>query len=90
MSSNRDEFHPLPHKSIRLATRSTRESVQTLLARNVQNSVQTQFKELLTAAIPTITQSVVTALQQSGIISNTNQTQSGPQFRAQSGDTVQS
>jgi hypothetical protein len=49
---------------------STRESVQTLLAGNVQNSVQSQFNELLIAAIPTITQSGVTALQQSGIISN--------------------
>jgi hypothetical protein len=69
---------------------TTRESVQTYLAGNVPNSVQSQFNELLLAAIPTITQSVVTALQQSGIISNTIQTQSDPQCRAQSGDTVQS
>jgi len=53
---------------------SSRESVQTPLAGNVQNSVQSQFNELLTAAIPTITQSVITSLQQSGLISNTNQT----------------
>jgi len=90
MASNRDESHPPPRKSRRLATRSTRESVQIPLARNVQNSVQSQLNELLTAAIPIITQSVITALQQSGIILNTNQTQSDPQCRAQSGDTVQS
>lgn len=83
-----DESHPPPRKSRRLAYRSTRESVQTLLAGNVQNSVQYQFNELLIAAIPTITQSVVTAWQQSGIISNTIQTQSDPQCRTESGDTV--
>ena len=90
MASNMDESHPPPCKSRCLATRSTRESVQTPLARNVQNSVQKQFNELLTAAIPTITQSVITSLQESGIISNTKQTQSDPKCRAQSGDTVQS
>jgi acetylglutamate kinase len=83
MASNRDESHPPPRKSRRLASRSTIESVQTLLAGNVQNSVQSQFNELLIAAIPTITQSVVTALQQTGIISNTIQTQSDPQCRTQ-------
>ena len=70
MASNKDESHPPPRKSRGLVSRSTRESVQTLLAGNVQNSVQSQFNELLIAAIPTITQSGVTALQQSGIISN--------------------
>ena len=78
MACNRDESHPPPRKSRRLATRSTRESVQIPLARNAQNSVQPQLNELLTSAIPIITQSVITTLQQSGIILNTNQTQSGP------------
>ena len=90
MASNRDESHPSPRKSRRLATRSTRESVQIPLARNIENSVQPQLNELLTAAIPIITQSVITTLQQWGIILNTNQIQSDPQCRAQSGDTVQS
>lgn len=85
MASNREESNPPPRKSRRLASR-TRESVhiQTPLAGIAQNSVQSQFNELLMAAIPTITQSVITALQQSGIVSNTIQSQT------QSGDTVQS
>jgi len=73
MASNRDESHPPPRKSRRLASMSSRESVQTPLAGNVQNSVQSQFNELLTAAIPTITQVSYYSIATSGIISNTNQ-----------------
>ena len=89
MASNGVESHPPPRKSRRLASMSSRESIQTPLAGNVQNSVQSQFNELLTAAISTITQSVITALQQ--VESFQTQTNpSDPQCRAQSGDTVQS